>query len=332
MTASALAPRRASNDNTPRSAGPGELGVYDNAAWKAGGARLSILIPTYRDDAAELVDALGACSSSDQAEIIVYDDGSRSAALTARLCNAARRSASPVRIVSALNNHGRALARNTLATHARADWRLYLDADMLPGDTNFLARHLAEMERLGARPALVVGGYRTPEGPVAADYRLHLWQAQRSECPPAKVRARNPGLYVFSCNVLAHRRVFETCAFDEGFDGWGWEDTDWGLRAAMHFHIVHIDNPAIHLGLDNDATLMAKYRASAANFARLAARHPEAIEDSPLYRAARGMRPLPLRSPARAFMERAASARTLPAPVRGYALKTWRALVYSAAL
>jgi hypothetical protein len=29
--------------------------------------------------------------------------------------------------------------------------------------------------------------------------------------------------------------------FDEAFSGWGWEDTDWGIRATKYFPVRHIN-------------------------------------------------------------------------------------------
>jgi hypothetical protein len=136
---------------------------------------------------------------------------------------------------------------------------------------------------------------------------------------------------VFSSNVLVHKDVLEACPFDEKFEGWGWEDTDWGLCVEGQFPIHHIDNPATHLGLDDDKSLMGKYARSGANFARMAERHPKAAATMPLYKAAKTARGLPLRF---VFKGVARLLVKLPLPValRGRALKAWRALVYAEAI
>jgi hypothetical protein len=131
---------------------------------------------------------------------------------------------------------------------------------------------------------------------------------------------------------MVHREVLEACPFDESFAGWGWEDTDWGLRVQARFPVMHIDNPTTHLGLECDKALMAKYAKSGANFARLVKQHPEHAAAMPLYRAAMRVRGLPFRKLFRAVAGGVAASRLIPTGLRGRALKAWRALVYSEAL
>jgi hypothetical protein len=208
---------------------------------------------------------------------------------------------------------------------------LLLNADMTPDFRNFLTAYLSAIAT-AAGPAVIVGGYSLRQSPFHERYALHRWQARTSDCIPAEERARAPGRYVFTSNLLAHRRVLEACPFDEAFAGRGWEDTDWGLRVQVQFPIVHIDNTATHLGLDDDAALMGKYGASGASFALLAARHPKPLGETPLFRAATAARRLPFRPQLTAATARIASSHRLPVGVRGRALKAWRALVYAEAL
>jgi hypothetical protein len=59
------------------------------------------------------------------------------------------------------------------------------------------------------------------------------------------------------------------------------------MRVARFYPILHIDNSATHLGLDTAPTLAAKYEQSAANFARVVARHREVVSAYPSYKAAK---------------------------------------------
>jgi glycosyltransferase involved in cell wall biosynthesis len=305
--------------------------VHNNAAWADANPRLSIVIPTYKYDASSLIRSLAELPAADAVEVILYDDGSCDAALLALMEAAADRVATPVRIVASAANRGRAGARNRAITHARAEWLLLLDADMAPDFQDFLSVYLSAAKGAPA-PQLVVGGYSLRQAPFAERFALHRWQARNSECIRADARSKAPGRYVFTSNVLAHRQVLDACPFDEAFAGWGWEDTDWGLRVQGQFPIVHIDNTATHLGLDDDTALMSKYGRSGANFALLVARHPEPLSETPLYRAAAAARRLPFRPQLTAATARIASSDRLPMGVRGRALKAWRALVYAEAL
>lgn len=304
--------------------------VYDNHLWTFAQPRISICVPIHRVDAAPLVGALSWCQSSALAELVLYDDGSQSPDLLAALRHAADSAAMPVRVVVASDNRGRAAARNAAIQHARADWLLLLDADMWPDEAEFISAYVGASKAAG-RPAVVVGGYSLKQASWDKRFRLHRWQSLRSECLPSAIRRREPGRYVFTSNVLAHRRVLAECPFDEAFAGWGWEDVDWGLRAERSFPVLHIDNTATHLGLDDADSLMGKYRRSGINFARLADRHPDAIAQTPLMRGARAVRGLPMRGLFRAiagFVARDPLG-VIPIGLRGLALKAWRALVYA---
>jgi glycosyltransferase involved in cell wall biosynthesis len=290
-----------------------------------------VVIPAFRYDASDLIDQLARCQSSQLAEIIVYDDGSCDHDLLARMEATAGRVRAAVRIVSSPRNRGRAAARNHAIAHARADWILLVDADMAPDSDRFLEIYLSAVERVG-EPSVIVGGCSLRFAPTASLLALHRWQSRASECVSAVKRRRAPGRFVFTANVLAHREVFQACPFDEGFSGWGWEDTDWGLTIEAKFPIMHIENTATHLGLESAKTLMGKYVRSGGNFARLIERHPEAANAMPLYRAAKRAQRLPYRKLLRALAGGVAASHWLPTALRGRALKAWRALVYADAI
>ena len=305
--------------------------IHDNVYWRGAAPRLSVCVPVYRYDATKLLDALAACASSSLVEIILFDDGSGDHELVAKLESHAGRTAAAVRIVSAAANRWRSAARNAAIRHARTDWYLLLDADMIPDDVQFLEHYLDAVDTTW-EPALVVGGCSLKTAPKDRKFALHRWQAEASECLPADVRNATPGRYVFSSNVLVHRLVLDACPFDERFAAWGWEDTDWGLRAQQWFSVRHIDNTATHMGLDTDRDLVTKYARSGENFALMTTRHRDEAEKMPLYRLATRLRRLPMRKQATALARGLALFRGLPLALRGRALKAWRALVYAEAL
>ncbi|MDP3492026.1 MAG: glycosyltransferase [Hyphomonadaceae bacterium] len=305
--------------------------IHDNVFWRGAIPRISICVPTLHHDVSPLLEGLSKCEATDAIEVIVYDDGSRDHDLLARMQANAGHANAAVRIVSAHRNKGRAAARNAAIAHARADWILMVDADMTPDTPVFLQAYLDAIDHAG-RPSIIVGGYSLLSAPNDRAYALHRWQARKSECIPATERSKAPSRYVFSSNVLVHRAVLDACPFDENFTGWGWEDTDWGLNAQKRFPILHIDNTATHLGLDSAAQLMGKYARSGANFARMAARHPEDAAAMPLFRMATRLRAVPFRKSFKWLAADVAKSESFPLALRGRALKTWRALVYAEAL
>lgn len=305
--------------------------IHDNVYWRGAAACISVCVPVYRYDVSALLDAIAACKLSALVETIFYDDGSGDTEMLTNLMSRAGHTSAAVRVVAGALNRGRSAARNAAMRHARGEWILLLDADMMPDGPRFLEAYFDAVEA-AKRPAVIVGGYSLASAPKSADTALHRWQANTSECVDAATRNQAPGRYVFSSNVLLHRDVLAACPFDEAFAGWGWEDTDWGLRLEKRFPIIHIDNTATHLGLDSDKALMAKYARSGPNFARMAIRHAAEVKKMALFQHAQRFRKLPMRRALIATAAVAARSRVLPLSVRGRALKAWRALIYAEAL
>jgi glycosyltransferase involved in cell wall biosynthesis len=302
--------------------------LTDNAAWTTAQPRLSVLIPTFRDDPTALLKALD--EPGIKAEIVVLDDGGGDAALVERMARRVERMKLPARLIQLSSNEGRAKGRNRLARHARGRHLLFLDSDMLPDPIGFLARWTALAE--SDDTAVAFGGFTLDQTPRRPEHDLHRAMALKSDCTPAPERARSPEKHVFTSNLLVRRDVFEAIGFDEGFAGWGWEDVEWAMRVARLHPIVHIDNSASHLGLDTAPALAAKYEQSAANFARVVAGHLEVVRDYPSYRVARALKPLPLRTTWRPMLKALALTEAAPTPLRAFALRLYRAALYSDAV
>lgn len=306
--------------------------LTDNAAWalsRETGAQpgLSVLIPTYRDDPSALLKALDERGAD--AEIVLLDDGGGDADLTRRMAARIAAMKLPARLIALSPNEGRAKGRNRLASHARGRHLLFLDSDMLPDPPGFLARWAAVAHD---DVPVAFGGFTLDQTPRRPEHELHRAMALKSDCTPAPERAKEPEKHVFTSNLLVRRDVFETVAFDEGFAGWGWEDVEWAMRVARSYPILHIDNSATHLGLDTAATLASKYEQSAANFARVVKSHFEVVSGYPSYRAAKALKSLPLRGTWRPMLKSFALAEAAPTPLRAFALRLYRAALYSDAV
>lgn len=306
--------------------------MTDSPAWKAARPAVSVLIPFLRDDPAELLGLLDeeAASVDGAVEIVVLDDGTRDATLTARLAGQVKAMALPVRLITLPSNEGRSIGRNRLASAARGGSLLFLDSDMRPDHRRFL-RDWAD---LAARedPAVAFGGFSLLQAPTDARFAVHRAMAAKSECVPYTERARQPEKYVYTSNLLVRRDVFESEAFDPGFTGWGWEDVEWAMRVSRRFRVVHLDNAATHMGLDTVASLAGKYEQSAPNFGRMARRHPEIVAGYPSYKAARLLKRLPGLPGLRRMMRRGADTDWLPVGARAFSLRLYRAALYADAV
>ncbi|MBE7218385.1 MAG: glycosyltransferase family 2 protein, partial [Caulobacteraceae bacterium] len=289
---------------------------------------LSVLTPFFRDDPTALMAALDreAGALAGAVELVLLDDAGGDPALSARAEAAVAHMRLPTRLIRLEANAGRAPGRNRLAAEARGRHLLFLDSDMAPDRPDFLQRWL-ELAREDVPAA--VGGFTLDQARPAPGQRLHHALQLRAECLPAAARALQPEKYVFTSNLLVRRDVLAAEPFDEGFAGWGWEDVEWGVRVAARHGVRHVDNSASHLGLDSAAALLSKYEGSAANFGRLAARHPEMVARYPSHRVARWIRRLPARGALRAALRRLALDERAPLLARVFAAKTFRAAVYA---
>ncbi len=303
--------------------------VLDNARHALAEPRLSVLTPFYRDDPRPLLAALDAeaATSGRQVELVLLDDAGGDASLSNVVADAAMAMTLPTRLVQLSGNAGRARGRNQLMSHSRGRHLLFLDSDMLPDRPDFLAAYLALIA--AEDPAVTVGGFSVHQAARRPEHALHRALALRADCLPAAMRNRMPEKYVWTSNLLVRRDVFSAERFDEAFQGWGWEDTEWGVRVAARFGVRHIDNQATHLGLDTAAALTAKYEQSPPNFARMLARHPEVVRRFPSYRLARLLKALPGRPAWRPLLRRLALAERAPLTSRVAAMKLYRAALYA---
>ncbi|ESQ89139.1 glycosyl transferase [Asticcacaulis sp. AC460] len=295
-----------------------------NAAHDAATPRLSVLIPFYKESPLALLEALQT-RDPHEVEIILIDDGSGMAQITADVAMFINGSPMACELITLDENEGRARGRNRLTTAARGRYFLFLDADMLPDDAGFLDRWL---DATVDGPSAVFGGFTLLQAPRTPETEIHRQMALKSDCLDAATRSLQPEKYVFTSNLLIRRDVFETEGFDPAFTGWGWEDTEWGMRVAARYGVGHIDNTATHMGLDRAETLARKYEQSVANFARVIAKHPDVVATYPSYRVARALKRVPgvglLRPLLKAFA-------LSPAPLRlrAFALRLYRAALYA---
>lgn len=299
--------------------------ILENAAARAQRETpaVSVLTPFHNDDPAPLLTALARMGEG--FDVTLGDDGSNDIALLARLAAHIERLPIPVRIVVRERNQGRAQTRNRLIQEARARHALFLDADMIPANAQFMARWLALAR--WTDPAIAFGGFVVTGAPRDPQTDVHRALAARADCKPAALRKRAPAQHVATSNLLVRRDILHAAPFDEAFKGWGWEDVEWALRAARFGAIDHIDNPAIHTGLDSVTALLRKYDQAGPNYARMTAKHPHAVAAMPSRRAAMVMNRLPVRALRRFF----AAIAKAPAPIllRCFALKLYRTSVYA---
>lgn len=303
-----------------------------NGIWADLKPELSVLIPFLNDDPTALVQAL--CNEADsigsRVEIVLFDDGTGSAKLTAELTSLVQSSAISARLITAEQNLGRAKGRNQMARSARGEYLLFLDADMLPDSANFLAQWFEFIVESKAKIAF--GGFSLKQAPAEKAYIVHRAMALKSDCTPAHIRELQPEKHLYTSNLMVRSDVFEVHSFDENFKGWGWEDVEWAMRVSDHHEINHPDITATHMGLDAVPTLMRKYEQSASNFARVARLHPHLVQNYPSYKVAKAIQKRGMAVPVATVSRWIAKQAWMPVGIRGLNLRVYRSALYAVAL
>jgi Glycosyl transferase family 2 len=299
--------------------------VYCNARYQGAKPTLSISSPYFRDDPTGWVTTLRSDPRAHEVEIVLVDDGTGDQDLDVRVRAAIDAWPGPAIVIRYHTNKGRSKARNRGVEAARGGYLLFIDADMVPADALYLTRYFEVIDKKAA--AIIFGGFTTVGAKVNHDTALNYSLALKNDCKPAAERARRGPLSVASNNLLVRRDVFDVVAFDDGFVGWGWEDTEWAMRAVYAgYGLTHIDNPGIHVGLDTSKAVLRKYKEAGPNLRRLLDRHPEGFKMAGA-RLALIMARVPFQEILRPICSWVALDKfgIMPLPTRRLATKIWRA-------
>lgn len=285
-------------------------------------ARLSVLIPFYRDNPLPLASALAAEAGEHDlpVEIVLFDDGEPDPELNAAVNQGIGEFTTAARLLTARQNVGRAAGRNRLASAAIGDWFLFLDADMTVG-SEFLRGWLDLID--GHEFDAAFGGY-TADPVTQGGHRLHAALARTSDEHAAAERNEIGATAFCTSNLLVRADLMRQTPFDEHFTGWGWEDVDWAVRADQQGELVHFDHPAGHSGWQTPDVLLRKFKDAARNYARLLDKHPQ-LAQLPGARAAHFLRAIPGQALLRGIWALMAQSPLAPMRARTTALKLWRA-------
>jgi len=302
---------------------------YTNKADNGSPPSLSVLIPFFRDDPSALVAALADVGDV-SAEILLYDDGNQDETLTQNIQRAADNAQCSVTLITAYENKGRSFGRNYLFNAAKADWVLFLDADMHPYTRNFLKNYIDIIKTNQAD--IIFGGFQVEakRGPAATE--IHRKMSLISDCENAAKRQALGPKNVASSNLCVKKHVLIEEPFDDNFIGWGWEDSEWAARTSKAYRLIHIDNPALHLGLETTSTLLSRFKTSGPNYARFTEKHPEIAKSLPLYQWTMTLKKWPIHKALRPILSLIVKFRFMPMGLRIRALKLWRASWYTEAM
>lgn len=216
---------------------------------------LSICIPVYKTEVSELVHELLKQGSrlEQPIEILIGDDAcgtwhKEEYEEIGQLEN--------VRLIEHSENLGRSANRNELARLSRYPYLLFVDGDAQIPNRDFLLSYLKCIEA----STVVYGGCSYPSSPPQDPALTLRWlYGRQRESRTARERNKEPYASFSTFNFLIPRRIFSSIRLDTALIGYGHEDTLFGHSLKdKGVNILHIDNPAIHLGLEPSGSFLDK--------------------------------------------------------------------------
>jgi glycosyltransferase involved in cell wall biosynthesis len=215
---------------------------------------LSILIPTYNYDVSKLVVELQKQATKAELifEIIVVDDASVQAKLIAN--NEQINSIKNCKYILQSENRGRTRTRQHLATLSKFDNLLFLDADVLPKQHNFIQNF--EVGNPGWE--LKFGGIAYKMETPKKEEILRWKYGKSRESLSLIQRQKNPYLSINSGAFLIKKNIFLDINSELDFKVYGLDNLFKQLLQKDNVKVVHIDNPVYHLGLENATHFIEK--------------------------------------------------------------------------
>lgn len=211
---------------------------------------LSILVPTYNYAVDTLILHLSRELENLKTpiEIIVLDDASTDHdvllknASVEHLCS----------YIKLPKNLGRTHARNHLAKAANYENLLFLDADVLPLEENFIATYL---KHLGERK-ITLGGIVYCDK-VEKKYSLRWKYGKSREARSLPERKKNPFSSIISMAFLIDKSSFLKLNLTDK-NQYGLDTLFSYLIKKNNVEVNHIDNPIIHNGLESNEVYLKK--------------------------------------------------------------------------
>ena len=220
---------------------------------------LSICIPTYNCNIVKLVSDLSSqCKESAvDFEILVLEDGSPKFVDE----NAEIENIDGAKHIVSAENFGRSTTRNRLADIAKGEKLIFIDCDSAIPDKSYINRYLENIDF-----DVVCGGTTYNELQYAPEISLRYTFGTKVEKTTADKRNEAPYSAFTTNNLMVSKKIFEKIRFCETLKKYGHEDSLFGFELQENkISILHIDNPVIHTGIENNETFLAKTKAGIEN-------------------------------------------------------------------
>ncbi len=227
---------------------------------------LSILIPVYNFNITNLINHLIKQIKRDSimVEILILDDGSH----IYKKENRQLKKHNEIKYFEFETNRGRSFARNFLAERASYSYLLFMDCDVQIIQHDFLIKYYHFIKQ---DVKVVCGGLVYPEKHlIKKEQLLHWYYGVKKESKSLSERSKHPYQSFSSFNFLINRDLFLKIRFPEQINTYGHEDTCFGIiLKRQKIPILHIDNPLMHIGIEESKIYLKKIEESVKNIDKL---------------------------------------------------------------
>ncbi len=214
---------------------------------------ISVLIPIYNYNCFDLVQSISEqCLHEKIAfEIICVDDASTVHEI--KIQNRSTQQLTNVHYQELSENIGRTRIRPLLAQKAQFDHLLFLDCDQSVSST-FINKYIHELK---IHNTSVIYGGRSYQLEVNPLYFLRWKYGRAREEKKALYRSKYPYKSFLTNNFLIQKTIFKSLLFDENMTGYGYEDALLSMQLIeKNISIIHIDNSAVHIGLETNMAFL----------------------------------------------------------------------------
>lgn len=216
--------------------------------------KISVLIPLYNENPADLVNSLLKQLSADNVdyEILIGDDSIQ--ALEDKILK--KWNDQTVKYFHNKESLGRSANRNMLAGRAAYNYLLFLDCDGIIPDKMFVSRYLKVLD---GESAFCGGTLYQNSKPDKKEQILRWTYGREREVISSENRNNNPYNSFSSFNFCIPTKLFKEVLFDEDIKEYGHEDSLFGFDLKESgIPVKHLDNPMIHNGLESAIVFISK--------------------------------------------------------------------------
>jgi len=224
---------------------------------------ISVLIPVYNYNIQPLLRSLISQFETVNCdwEILLSDDASTKEVKTQNLNFIETLNSKQINLYQQKVNVGNAANRNFLITKATFDWLLFLDADVLPVNSNFISNFIKSMQSTSNK--IIAGNiiYDT-ENPLPHLLRWKYGKAKEQKS--LKERKNETILNCRGANFAIKKALVKKVNFPILQEKYGFVDTRFFLQFNEN-QIYVLENPVYHLGIEENSIFLNKTKKAIAN-------------------------------------------------------------------